>query len=96
MMGSKGGARDDFVFGNEDADTIFGGDGQDELVGGTGRTDSADEPTATDGRLDADDVIEGEADFDAIAGDNARMVRETQDGDTARTPTRRASGRRRR
>ena len=78
----EGGGNDDFAFGNADADTIFGGDGQDDLVGGTGRTDSADQATATDGRLDAGDIIHGEGDFDAIAGDNARMVRQTQDGDT--------------
>ena len=78
----EGGGNDDFAFGNADADTIFGGDGQDDLVGGTGRTDSADQATATDGRLDAGDIIHGEGDFDAIAGDNARMVRQTQDADT--------------
>jgi Ca2+-binding RTX toxin-like protein len=78
----EGGGNDDFVFGNADVDTIFGGDGQDDLVGGTGRTDSADQASATDGRLDAGDIIHGEGDFDAIAGDNSRMVRQTQDGDT--------------
>jgi Ca2+-binding RTX toxin-like protein len=78
----EGGGNDDFAFGNADSDTIFGGDGQDDLIGGTGRTDSADQATATDGRLDAGDIILGEGDFDAIAGDNARMVRQTQDGDT--------------
>ena len=78
----EGGGNDDFAFGNADSDTIFGGDGQDDLIGGTGRTDSADQATATDGRLDAGDIIHGEGDFDAIAGDNARMVRQTQDGDT--------------
>ena len=87
----KGGANDDFAFGNAGADTILGGDGQDDLIGGTGRTDSATQATATDGRLDAGDLIYGEADFDAIAGDNSRMVRQT-DGDRARRTT--APGRR--
>ncbi len=73
----KGGLNDDLVFGNAGADTIFGGAGQDDLVGGTGRTDSATPGSATDGRLDAGDLIQGEADFDAISGDNSRMVRKT-------------------
>ena len=50
--------------------------------------------TATDGRLDAGDIIQGEADFDAIAGDNARIVRQTQDGDAGERRTTPASGRR--
>ncbi|HSL11509.1 MAG TPA: calcium-binding protein [Actinomycetota bacterium] len=73
----KGGPSDDFAFGNAGSDTIRGGDGQDDLIGGTGRTDSATPGSAVDGRLDAGDVIYGEADFDAIAGDNSRMVRAT-------------------
>jgi Ca2+-binding RTX toxin-like protein len=77
----KGGGNDDFVFGNAGADTIRGGDGQDDLIGGTGRTDSATPATAVDGRLDDGDVIYGEADFDAIAGDNSRMVRKTNGAD---------------
>ena len=72
-----GGTNDDFAFGNDGADTIKGGDGQDDLIGGTGRTDSSLAATATDGRLDTGDVIFGEADFDALAGDNSRMVRKT-------------------
>src|SRR5262249_10828556 len=77
----KGGLNDDFVFGNAGADTIHGGDGQDDLIGGTGRSDSATPATAVDGRLDDGDVILGEAGFDAIAGDNSRMVRKTNAAD---------------
>ncbi len=77
----KGGAGDDFAFGNAGADAIFGGAGLDDLRGGTGRTDSATPGSAVDGRLDARDVIYGEADFDAIAGDNSRMVRATTGAD---------------
>ncbi|HEX7222295.1 MAG TPA: calcium-binding protein, partial [Candidatus Limnocylindrales bacterium] len=77
----EGGAADDFAFGNDGSDTIFGGDGQDDLIGGTGRTDSAAAASAADGRLDGADEIHGEADFDAIAGDNARMVRATTGAD---------------
>ena len=77
----EGGGNDDLVFGNNGADVINGNDGQDDLVGGTGRTDSATPASATDGRLDGADVIQGQADFDAIAGDNARVVRQTQDAD---------------
>ena len=73
----EGGGADDFAFGNAGVDTINGGAGQDDLVGGTGRTDSAVPSTATDGRIDAGDIIQGEADFDAISGDNARIVRQT-------------------
>ena len=76
----KGGGNDDFAFGNAGADTILGGLGQDDLIGGTGRTDSAVAGTAEDGRLDAGDLIKGEADFDAIAGDNSRMVRRPRHG----------------
>lgn len=79
----EGGQNDDFVFGNAGSDTIFGNEGQDDLVGGTGRTDSALAATAEDGRLDGADVIHGNADFDAIAGDNARIVRQTQDADAS-------------
>ena len=59
-----------------------------------GRTDSATPSSAADGRIDANDVIQGEADFDAISGDNARIVRQTQDGDAGNTRTTPASGRR--
>ena len=79
----EGGGNDDFAFGNAGADTINGNDGQDDLVGGTGRTDSATAARRPTAALDAADVIHGEADFDAIAGDNARVVRQTQDADTS-------------
>ena len=79
----EGGGNDDLAFGNAGADAINGNDGQDDLVGGTGRTDSATAASATDGRIDGADVIQGQADFDAIAGDNARVVRQTQDADTS-------------
>ncbi|NDU78567.1 hypothetical protein GWI34_39175, partial [Actinomadura sp. DSM 109109] len=69
-----------------DTITINGGTGQDDLVGGTGRTDSATPSSATDGRIDVGDVIQGEADFDAISGDNSRIVRQTQDGDAGDNP----------
>ena len=77
----EGGGNDDFAFGNAGADTINGNDGQDDLVGGTGRTDSSSPSSAADGRIDAGDVIQGQDDFDSISGDNARMVRQTQDAD---------------
>ena len=57
-------------------------------------TDSATPASATDGRIDANDVIQGEADFDAIAGDNVRIVRQTQDGDAGTPRTTPVSGRR--
>ncbi|MDQ3176375.1 MAG: hypothetical protein M3Q72_02360 [Actinomycetota bacterium] len=79
----EGGGNDDFAFGNAGADVINGNDGQDDLVGGTGRTDSATAASATDGRADGADVIQGQADFDAISGDNSRMVRQTQDADAS-------------
>ena len=82
----EGGGADDFAFGNAGRDTINGGTGQDDLVGGTGRTDSATPSSATDGRIDVGDVVQGEAEFDAISGDNSRIVRQTQDGDAGDNP----------
>jgi Ca2+-binding RTX toxin-like protein len=79
----QGGLNDDFVFGNAGDDTIFGNEGQDDLIGGTGRTDSSSPSSAADGRLDGADTIHGNDSFDAIAGDNARMVRSTTDADTS-------------
>jgi Ca2+-binding RTX toxin-like protein len=78
----EGGGNDDFAFGNAGADVINGGDGNDDLVGGTGRTDSVTAASAVDGRIDDADLIHGDAHSDAIAGDNARMVRTTTDADT--------------
>jgi len=77
----EGGLNDDFAFGNAGADTINGNDGQDDLVGGTGRTDSSSPSSAEDGRIDTGDVIQGQDDYDAISGDNARVVRQTDDAD---------------
>ena len=89
----EGGGNDDFAFGNADIDTIFGGDGQDDLSAAPAAPTRAGQATATDGRLDAGDIIHGEGDFDAIAGDNSRMVRKTETATRTRTPTT-ASGRR--
>src|SRR4029453_5189094 len=82
----QGGLNDDFVFGNAGDDTIFGNEGQDDLIGGTGRTDSSSATSAVDGRLDGVDTIHGNDSFDAIAGDNARMVRSTTDADASDNP----------
>lgn len=68
---------DDFVYGNDGGDQLFGDDGQDDLVGGTGRSDTNAATSAVDGRLDGADTIDGGADFDSIAGDNALVVRST-------------------
>ena len=82
----NGGGGDDFAYGNAGIDTIHGEAGQDDLVGGTGRSDSHPFPatpaalaaSAADGRIDAGDIVFGEADFDTIGGDNARVVRQTE------------------
>ena len=74
---------DDEIFGNNGGDILFGDEDQDDLIGGTGRTDSSSATSAVDGRLDGADTIHGNASFDAIAGDNARMVRSTTDGDAS-------------
>ena len=74
---------DDQVFGNNGDDILFGDADQDDLIGGTGRTDSSSPTSAVDGRLDGADTIHGNASFDAIAGDNSRMVRSTDDGDAS-------------
>jgi len=74
---------DDEVFGNNGDDILFGDEDQDDLIGGTGRTDSSSATSALDGRLDGADTIHGNGSFDAIAGDNARMVRSTTDGDAS-------------
>ena len=42
--------------------------------------------TATDGRIDAGDIIQGEDDFDAISGDNARIVHDVAGRRTGDTP----------
>ena len=74
---------DDQVFGNNGGDILFGDADQDDLIGGTGRTDSGSAASAVDGRLDGADTIHGNDSFDAIAGDNSRMVRSTDDGDAS-------------
>ena len=74
---------DDQVFGNNGDDILFGDADQDDLIGGTGRTDSSSPTSAVDGRLDGADTIHGNDSFDAIAGDNSRMVRSTDDGDAS-------------
>jgi Ca2+-binding RTX toxin-like protein len=50
------------------------------MVGGTGRIKD-DPPGGVDGRLDANDIMHGNEDFDVMAGDNAILVRTLVNGE---------------
>ncbi len=61
----RGGIGDDYAEGNQGVDTIFGDADQDDLIGGT----------STVGTADVDDTIDGGAQHDFLAGDNAQITR---------------------
>ncbi len=75
----SGGSGDDYMEGNAASDTMNGDADNDDMVGGTGRINT-DGPSGSDGRLDANDTIHGNAGFDVIAGDNAVIARTLVDG----------------
>lgn len=74
-----GGAGEDYLEGNDGNDNMSGGLGNDDMVGGTGRIND-DPATGTNGRLDGDDLMNGNEGFDVMAGDNAILVRTIADG----------------
>lgn len=86
-----GGASDDHLEGNAGEDVAYGQGGQDDIIGGTGRTISDDPTTASDRRLDeGDDLFGGDGgagdgahlddDYDVVMGDNATVLRGSEQG----------------
>lgn len=80
----QGNAADDFIQGNQDGDWLEGNAGEDDIIGGSSYL-AADAGLALAGAgadlgdPDGDDAIFGGGDADVIAGDNARIIRDTSD-----------------
>jgi Ca2+-binding RTX toxin-like protein len=61
---------DDLVLGGPDDDIAFGGPAQDDMLGGSWQA----------GRHDGRDLVDGGPSHDVVAGDNATILREFEDG----------------
>ncbi len=74
FTGPSDGGGNDTVFGNAGDDTVIGGQGRDVLLGGADNDDLIGGHNVRGG-ADTGDVLDGGAGNDAIAGDNAMIVR---------------------
>ncbi len=74
-----GGTGDDQIEGNNGSDRIYGGDGADNIIGGSSEIASGAGLAAV-GRPDVGDEIHGDAGDDVIAGDNAIITDNPDDG----------------
>ncbi|MCO8125590.1 calcium-binding protein [Acidimicrobiia bacterium EGI L10123] len=84
-----GGDHDDQLEGNNGSDRVYGGDGADNIIGGSSEIASGAGLDAV-GRPDVGDEIHGDAGDDVIAGDNAIITDNPDDG--AGHPATRARG----